>query len=156
MTISATWWTTGGEPPRRVALATGHHLRPIRASDVDLHLAAVWGSRERLWSIFGERWGWPAADLHVSGDRADLERHETLAAERVAFVYPGETELLGCVHIDPPSEVGGRPEVSWWVVDLLVGGPIEAALNDFVPRWIAEEWPPGPSEVTAIPEERTR
>ena len=40
----------------------GHHLRPIRADDVDLDMVAVMGSRERLWSIYGEAWGWPPAD----------------------------------------------------------------------------------------------
>ena len=31
--------------------------------------------------------------------------------------------------------------MSWWVVDWLVGGPVESALDDLVPRWIAEAWP---------------
>jgi hypothetical protein len=54
MTPDATAWIpTGWEHPTRVELSTGHHLRPIRARDVDLHLPAVMGSQGRLWSIFG-------------------------------------------------------------------------------------------------------
>jgi hypothetical protein len=45
--------------PTRAELSTGHHLRPIRTTDVDLDYPAVMGSRERLWSIFGRAWGWP-------------------------------------------------------------------------------------------------
>ena len=50
-----------GGHPRRVELPTGHHLRPIHPDDVDLDMPAVMGSRDRLWSIYGEAWGWPPA-----------------------------------------------------------------------------------------------
>ena len=50
--------------------------------------------------------------------------------------------LLGCVYVDPPEKVGGADaEISWWVVDSCVGTDVEAALDDLVPRWIAEDWP---------------
>ena len=39
----------GWRPPGRLELPTGHHLRPIRSSDVNLHLRAVLESQERLW-----------------------------------------------------------------------------------------------------------
>ncbi len=45
--------------PMRVALATGHHIRPISADDIDLDSSAVMGSQERLWTIFGTAWGRP-------------------------------------------------------------------------------------------------
>ena len=47
--------------PVHVPLSTGHHLRPINATDTELDLPAVMGSRDRLWSIYGEAWGWPPA-----------------------------------------------------------------------------------------------
>lgn len=31
--------------------------------------------------------------------------------------------------------------VSWWVIDALVGTPVEAALAAFVPRWLTRAWP---------------
>ena len=43
------WLPTDWQHPTSARLATGHHLRPIRASDVDIDYAAVMGSRERLW-----------------------------------------------------------------------------------------------------------
>jgi hypothetical protein len=78
-------------------------------------------------------------------DREDLARHaaeiERPAAINYALLDPGETELLGWVYIDPPEHEGADAEISWWVVDWLVGGPIEAALDELVPRWIADDWP---------------
>jgi hypothetical protein len=131
--------------PHRAVLPTGHHLRPLRAADVDLHLRAVLGSQERLWSLYGPLWGWPPADLGVELDREDLARQEDETARGASFGYAlfdaGETELLGRVTIRPAHSRTGADDVTWWVVDWLVGGPIEAALNAFVPRWVAAEWP---------------
>ena len=78
-------------------------------------------------------------------DLDDLAHHETEIEQHLSFNYAlfdeGETELLGCVYIDPPQKVGGDAEVSWWVVDRLVGGPVEAALDAAVPQWLATAWP---------------
>lgn len=55
----------------------------------------------------------------------------------------GETELLGCVYIDPPddtSPLGSGALVSWWLVDHAMGTDLERALDDFVPRWLADTW----------------
>lgn len=143
--FSGGWLPADWQHPERAELATGHHLRPIRATDVDLDMAAVMGSRERLWSIYGDAWGWPPADMTVEEDRADLARHFAETERHESFNYAlfdaGETVLLGCVYVDPPEKPGADAEVSWWVVDALVGGPVEEALDAFVPRWLAERWP---------------
>lgn len=144
---TTTWIPAGWEHPTRVELPTGHHLRPIRATDVDLDMQAVMGSQERLWSIYGQAWGWPPATMTAEQDRADLARHQAEIERHESFNYAlfdtGETELLGCVYIDPPEKAGADADVSWWVVDLLVGGPVEAALDELVPRWLHEDWPFG-------------
>jgi hypothetical protein len=131
--------------PERVELSTGHHLRPIRETDVDIDYPAVMGSRERLWSIYGEAWGWPPATMSVEEDRADLARHEREQIAHESFNYAvfdeGETTLFGCVYIDPPTRPGIDAEVCWWVVDDEVGGDLERAVAALVPRWIAEAWP---------------
>ena len=131
--------------PTRADLSTGHHLRPIRASDVDLDMPAVMGSRERLWSIYGPAWGWPPETMTHEQDREDLARHEAEIEAHQSFNYAlfdvHETQLLGCVYIDPPEKPGADAEVSWWVVDDLVGTEVERALDEFVPRWLAQEWP---------------
>lgn len=139
------WLPDGFAHPVRVDLATGHHLRPIRASDVGIDHPAVMGSRERLWSIYGEAWGWPPATMTVERDGEDLARHEEEIRAHQSFNYAlldeAEERLLGCVYIDPPERAGADADISWWVVDEAVGTDVERALDDAVPRWVAEQWP---------------
>lgn len=101
-----TWLPAGWEHPTYVPVDADHHLRPIRATDVDLDMPAVMGSRERLWSIYGVAWGWPPAHMTHEMDREDLARHEAEIEAHESFNYAlfdvDETELLGCVYVDPP------------------------------------------------------
>lgn len=146
---TAPWLPASFTHPTHVEVGLGHHLRPIRAEDVDLDMVAVMGSRERLWSLYGAAWGWPPAGMTREQDREDLARHaaEMLTYEsfNYALLDSDETALLGCVYIDPPQKRwpggGVDAEISWWVVDECVGTDLEAALDDLVPRWIASAWP---------------
>ncbi len=139
------WLPDGFQPPARLDLPTGHHLRPIRAADLDLDHPTVMGSQERLWSIFGKAWGWPPPTMTREEDEADLARHEAEIAARESFNYAvldeHETELLGCVHVDPPFKRGAEADVCWWVVDPEVDGPLDVLLAEAVPAWIASTWP---------------
>ena len=141
------WLPEGFVAPPRVELPSGHHLRKIRADDVDIDYPAVMGSRERLWALYGDLWGWPPATMTYEADRADLARHEAEMAVNESFNYAvldtAETELLGCIYIDPPgdeSPPGSDAFVSWWVVDAAVGSALDAALAQFVPKWLAQAW----------------
>ncbi|MFC6088900.1 N-acetyltransferase [Saccharothrix lopnurensis] len=138
-----TWLPADFAHPTRVDLDAEHHLRPIRESDVDIDHPAVMGSRERLWSLYGEAWGWPPATMTREQDRVDLARHEREQDAHESFNYAlfdaDETALLGCVYIDPADDADAL--ISWWVVDEHVGTDLERALDAFVPRWIAREWP---------------
>ena len=141
------WLPDAFRHPQRVELPTGHHLRPIRKSDVDIDYPAVMASRERLWAKYGEAWGWPPADMSFEADREDLARHEAEIEAHETFNYAildaDETALFGCVYIDPADEQspsGTDAVVSWWVVDDAVGTDLEQALDDFVPRWLEETW----------------
>ena len=102
------WLPEAFRHPQRVELPTGHHLRPIRESDVDIDYPAVMGSRERLWAKYGEAWGWPPADMSFEADREDLARHEAEIEAHETFNYAildaDETALFGCVYIDPADE----------------------------------------------------
>jgi RimJ/RimL family protein N-acetyltransferase len=132
--------------PARLDLPTGHHLRPIRADDVELDLPAVLGSRQRLWSVYGPVWGWPPATMTHEQDREDLAHHVTEMEQREGYNYAlfddGETELLGCCYLYPPDkQVDADAESSWWVVDRLVGSDVERALATELPAWFARDWP---------------
>ena len=141
------WLPEGFTAPSRVELATGQHLRPIRADDVAIDYPAVMGSRERLWDKYGDAWGWPPATMTYEADREDLAHHEAEIAAQETFNYAvldaGETELLGCVYLDPPeatSPPGTDAVVSWWLVDAMAGSGLERALADIIPAWLAETW----------------
>ncbi len=141
------WLPEGFAHPERVDLPSGQHLRPIREADVGIDYPAVMGSRERLWAKYGEAWGWPPATMSYEADRADLARHEAEIAAHESFNYAvldaSESHLLGCVYIDPPdprSPPGSDAVASWWLVDEAVGTELERALDDLVPRWLADAW----------------
>ena len=112
---------------------------------MDIDYPAVMGSRERLWSIFGEPHGWPAESLTYDDDLADLIRHEVEMVENRSFNYAlldhDESYLAGCVYIDPPERAGADADISFWVVDSLVGTAVAASLERVVPQWIKEAWP---------------
>ncbi|MCU1355814.1 MAG: hypothetical protein JWM89_1232 [Acidimicrobiales bacterium] len=143
--MSDAWLPEEFRHPERVELSTGHHLRPIRAEDVAIDFPAVMGSRERLWSIYGEAWGWPPPTMTPEQDEHDLAHHEDEIEAHESFNYAllddAETELLGCVYIDPVAGGGATALVSWWVVDDAVGTPLETALDELVPRWLEADWP---------------
>lgn len=133
--------------PQRVDLPTGHHLRPIREADCDIDYPAVMGSRVRLWAKYGPTFDWPPATMSYEANRRDLARHEAEIAAHESFNYAvldeRETELLGCVYIDPPDDKSPPDKdavVSWWVVDDATGTELERALDSFVPRWLEERW----------------
>jgi len=142
-----TWLPEGFTPPTRVDLSTGHHLRPILEADVGIDYPAVMGSRERLWARYGKTWGWPPATMSFEDDRRDLARHAAEIAALETFNYAvldeGETELVGCVYIDPPddtSPAGSDAVASWWMVDNLAGTELERVLDDFIPPWLSGVW----------------
>jgi hypothetical protein len=137
------WLPDDLDVPQRVDLASGHHMRPIRADDVDIDYPAVMGAREKLWAKYGEPWGWPPEHMTYEQDRADLKHHEDEIAARLTFNYAvlpaDESKLLGCVYIDPPddrSPDGADAVASWWALE----PELEKTLDEFVPRWLEEAW----------------
>jgi hypothetical protein len=111
---------------------------------VDIDYPAVMGSQARLWAKYGKAWGWPPETMTYEADRADLARHEREIDAHESFNYAvlnhDETELLGCVYIDPPETPNCDAVVSWWVVDHRAGSDLERELDRFVPTWITETW----------------
>jgi hypothetical protein len=144
MNATSEWLPADFVHPEVVLLASGHHLRPIRETDVDLDYPAVMGAQEYLWAIFGPPWGWPPADLTYEDDRTELARHEREIVEHLSFNYAvldaAESVLLGCVYIDPAERVGADADISWWVVPD-ADPALAATLEAFIPDWLARAWP---------------
>ena len=142
---ASTWLPEGWKHPRRVELPTGHHLRPIGPDDTELDMPAVMGSQVRLWSIYGGIWGWPPPTMTAEQDREDLQHHVDEMERNEGFNFAlfdaDETELIGCVYIDPPEKVGSDADISWWVREEYLGSEVERAFDETVPGWIDAEWP---------------
>lgn len=140
------WLPEDFEHPSSVPLVDGVHLRPIRASDVDIDMVTVMANRDMLWRMYGDAWGWPPASMTHEEDEEDLAHHaadmEAHASFNYAVLTDDETRLLGCVYIDPlpAGPDGAAAEVSWWIAEDAPDAWREA-LDAFVPRWISEAWP---------------
>lgn len=130
------WQPSGWAPPSRVELPTRHHLRLVRVEDLDLLLAATGDTRDDgRRSRSGGRQGWPSPGLSVEDLHDELVRCVDAARAGTAYRYvllpAGEAELLGVVAI----ETADPGHLTWWVDDLHVGGPVEAALGAVVEGW---------------------
>jgi hypothetical protein len=135
---------SGFTPPAGLEHAR-FRLRPITVNDVVKDYDAVMSSRDHLWGLFGEAWGWPPADLTLEQDLIDLAWHQKEAQLHRSFNFAvmslDERRLLGCVYVDPAEGEGYDAEVTWWVrADELETG-LDAEVGAAARAWIEAEWP---------------
>jgi hypothetical protein len=142
--------TAGGIPlvgadfPVPEGLSTpGFRLRMLTAADAAADYEAVMASRRRLRA--GSPHGWPREGFTLAENLADLERHEQEFHDRVAFTYtmvnPEDTEVLGCVYINPPASDGDHDaEVYMWVRDEH-HPTLTTTLFEAVADWLERDWP---------------
>lgn len=122
-----------------------YRLRPLTIHDVVKDYEAVMTSREHLWQMFGETWGWPPEDLTLEQDLIDLGWHQKEFQLRSSFDYAvmslDEKRVLGCVYIDPPGKAGFEAEVYYWVRQSELAAGLDDHLGQTLKRWLAEAWP---------------
>jgi len=121
----------------------GFRLRMLAATDAEADYEAVMASSVRLRA--GSPHGWPREGFTLAENLADLERHEQEFHDRVAFAYtmvnPEDTEVLGCVYINPPATEGDHDaEVYMWVRDEQHQA-LTTPLFDAVSDWLEHDWP---------------
>jgi hypothetical protein len=111
------WLPAWFQPPARSELATGHHLRPLRAADAGL------------------------PDLPADVDLLDVV---AAAAARAAYCYgvfdDEERAVLGVVVLRPgvaPHDVEAR----WAVAAGVAGSALPAVLGLTLPEWLVGCWP---------------
>jgi GNAT superfamily N-acetyltransferase len=145
--VNTGWLPLDFAHPLHVEWDDGVHLRPIRASDVDIDLPAVMNNREMLWEMYGDAWGWPPATMTAEQDLDDLQHHADEMDRHESFNYAilpaDETELFGCIYIDPTTTEDQEQieaDVSWWITRD-APGRLRHRLGDLAIAWIHDAWP---------------
>jgi RimJ/RimL family protein N-acetyltransferase len=76
---------------------------------------------------------------------ADLGWHEVEFKIRRSFAYtvarPDESEVIGCVYLNPPQHDDHDVDVKLWVTRAAWEEGLDAELERTVREWIAREWP---------------
>jgi hypothetical protein len=118
-------------------------LRMLTVHDVVKDYDAVMSSVEHLSQVWPGS-GWPEG-LTLEQNLIDLGWHQKEFQRRRSFAYTvvnlAETQVLGCVYINPTPKRGHDAVVYFWVRQSELGKGLDARLSSAVRSWIAKDWP---------------
>ncbi|MEQ8363035.1 MAG: hypothetical protein RH948_09215 [Cyclobacteriaceae bacterium] len=119
-------------------------IRMLTVNDVVKDYDAVMTSIDHLKEVWPGS-GWPSTDLTFEQDLIDLGWHQKEFQRRSSFAYTvlslDESEVLGCLYIDPTTKAGYDAEVYMWVRTSVLEKGYDKILFDTVKNWISKEWP---------------
>jgi hypothetical protein len=118
-------------------------LRMLTVNDVVKDYDAVMTSVAHLKTVWpGGTW---PEDLTFEQDLIDLGWHQKEFQIRRSFAYtvvtPSESQVTGCVYINPTPKRGYDAVVYLWARQSELAGGLESRLYSAVQEWIAREWP---------------
>jgi len=118
-------------------------IRTLTVNDVVKDYDAVMTSVEHLKTVWpGSKW---PEGLTFEQDLIDLGWHQKEFQTRRSFAYtvvtPSETQVIGCVYIDPTRRSGFDAEVFLWVRQSELAGGLDARLYRGVQEWLHGDWP---------------
>ena len=121
----------------------GFRLRMLTVNDVVRDYDAVMSSVDHLRTIFpGGTW---PVDLTLEQNLVDLGWHQKEFQTRRSFTYtvvtPDESQVLGCVYIEPTSKRGYDAQVCLWARASQLEDVLENRLFAAVEKWIKVNWP---------------
>jgi len=138
-------WSPRFTPPTQLDTAR-MHLEPLSPDHTDMDYAAFMSSRERLRRTLG--WGpWPADDMSLAKNRADLEGHWTEFERREAYAYtvqsPDRQLCTGCIYVNPVELPGAgcAATLTLWVTDAALEGELDLHLLASLLEWFERDWP---------------
>lgn len=115
----------------------------LTVNDVVKDYDAVMSSIEHLRDVWPQS-GWPDG-LTLERNLIDLGWHQREFLNRTSFAYTvvtlDESEVIGCVYIDPTRKQGFDAEVYFWVRENRLPSGLDARLNGAVKQWLADQWP---------------
>src|SRR6185437_14528783 len=78
-------------------------------------------------------------------DLIDLGWHQNEFQTRLSFAHTvvtlSESQVIGCVYIDPTRAFDFDAEVSLWARQSALAGGLEARLYSTVRQWLQTDWP---------------
>ena len=118
-------------------------IRMLTVNDVVKDYDAVMTSVEHLKTIWpGGTW---PEDLTLEQDLVDLGWHQKEFQMRRSFAYtvvtPSESQVIGCVYINPTRKSGYDAEIYLWARQSTLAGGLETRLYSAVKEWLAKGWP---------------
>ncbi len=123
--------------------ADAYRLDVLTPAVAELDYQAVMSSRERLRNVFAPNDSWPADDMTLEENAADLRKHAAEFSARVAFAYtmlnPARDQCLGCVYIYPATVPGYDCEMYLWVRDS--ARHLDETVHRDMRAWLADSWP---------------
>ena len=118
-------------------------LRMLTVNDVVKDYVAVMSSVDHLRTVL-PRGTWPVG-LTLEQNLVDLGWHQKEFQTRRSFAYtvvaPDESQVLGCVYIDPTPKRGYDAEVCLWARASDLANGLEDRLLTAVEKWIDAKWP---------------
>lgn len=118
-------------------------LRMLTVNDVVKDYDAVMSSVEHLKTIWPGS-GWPEG-LTLEEDLIDLGWHQREFMNRTSFAYTmvtlDESEVIGCVYINPTRKPGFDAEVYFWVRESELERGLDARLATAINGWLDDDWP---------------
>jgi hypothetical protein len=118
-------------------------LRMLTVNDVVKDYDAVMTSVEHLKTIWPGG-SWPEG-LTFEQDLIDLGWHQKEFQRRRSFAYtvvtPSESQVTGCVYINPTPKRGYDAVVFLWARQSELKAGLETRLYAAVREWVAKEWP---------------
>lgn len=118
-------------------------LRMLTVNDVVRDYDAVMSSIEHCRTIWpGGKW---PVGLTLEQNLIDLGWHQKEFQTRRSFAYtvvrPDESQVLGCVYIEPTRKRGHDAVVYLWARQSELASGLEARLHTAVRDWIRARWP---------------
>ena len=115
-------------------------LRMLSVSDVAKDFAAI---NQRVVPPDGAPDPWD--ETTFLRNLADLGWHETEFRIRRSFAYtvvrPDESEVIGCVYLNPPKDESHDVLVAYWVTRTAWEDGLHPILAQSLREWIERDWP---------------
>ena len=120
-------------------------IRMLTVNDVVKDYDAVMTSLPHLQEMFLPIWNWPTEDLTFEQDLIDLGWHQKEFQTRRSFAYTvvslDESQVLGCLYIEPCKKADFDAEIYMWVRQSEVANGLDPILFETVKKWVEDEWP---------------